>query len=181
MHSTHEGVNPLQPHPYIPVRNNRVPKLSPQYFYTTGATPLLRLNLPTQMLPAMDPFKPYTYIQCPCSTTTTSPSTTSHPISTSSSNFNTKTNLQSGQEVDDDDEQPFDPQAPRAPYTLYPPAHLLYCEDCGQIRCPRCVLDEIVTWYCPNCLFEVPAGTVRGEGNKCVFILDLTTYDVFLV
>jgi len=85
-------------------------------------------------------FIPYTYIQCPC----TSPATEA-----------------------DEDERTFDPRGPRANYSLYPLAHLLYCEDCHQIRCPRCVLDEIVTWYCPNCLFEVPSSSVKSEGNRC--------------
>jgi hypothetical protein len=28
------------------------------------------------------------------------------------------------------------------------------------------VLDEIVTYYCPNCLFEVPSSTVKSEGTR---------------
>jgi dynactin-4 len=38
---------------------------------------------------------------------------------------------------------------------LYPLSRLYFCEDCHQIRCPSCVQDEIVSYYCPNCLFEV--------------------------
>jgi dynactin-4 len=25
-----------------------------------------------------------------------------------------------------------------------------------------------VTWFCPNCLFEVPSSTVRSEGNRYI-------------
>jgi dynactin 4 len=99
---------------------------------------------------------PYTYFQCPCT------SDISTPLRKGAEP------LRSGDEVEADDERNFDPRAPRSNYSLYPLEHLLYCEDCQQIRCPRCVLDEIVTWYCPNCLFEVPSSTVKSEGNRYV-------------
>ncbi|KAE8451971.1 hypothetical protein EG329_002135 [Mollisiaceae sp. DMI_Dod_QoI] len=99
-------------------------------------------------------FTPYTYFQCPC----TESSTPTRRIGDS---------IPSAQAESSEDERTFDPRAPRANYSLYPLEHLFYCEDCHQIRCPRCVLDEIVTWYCPNCLFEVPSSTVKAEGNRC--------------
>ncbi|KAH6681868.1 dynactin-like protein Arp1 p62 subunit RO2 [Halenospora varia] len=99
-------------------------------------------------------FTPYTYFQCPC---------TESNLPTRRLGESTPT----GEEESDQDDRTFDPRAPRANYSLYPLEHLLYCEDCHQIRCPRCVLDEIVTWYCPNCLFEVPSSTVKSEGNRC--------------
>ncbi|PON29883.1 hypothetical protein TGAM01_v201249 [Trichoderma gamsii] len=83
---------------------------------------------------------PYTYIQCPCSDQTV---------------------LSSGNA--EEDERTFDPKAPRSNYSLYPLEYLLYCEDCQQIRCPRCVTEESVTYYCPNCLFEVPSSNLRSE------------------
>ncbi|RKF77180.1 Dynactin subunit 4 [Golovinomyces cichoracearum] len=98
---------------------------------------------------------PYTYLQCPCSDVSL-PRITQHAENTSS-------DCTSEVEI----EQTFDPRAARSNYCLYPIEHLLYCEDCRQIRCPRCSLDEIVTWYCPNCLFEVPSSTVKSEGNRC--------------
>ncbi|RKF61667.1 Dynactin subunit 4 [Erysiphe neolycopersici] len=104
----------------------------------------------------MATFTPFTYIQCPCSE---SP----HFQSTKLGEIVSKV-----EEISDDgEEHTFDPRDPRSNYSLYPLEHLLYCEDCRQIRCPRCVLDEIVTWYCPNCLFEVPSSTVKSEGNRC--------------
>ncbi|KAK2598071.1 hypothetical protein QQS21_005782 [Conoideocrella luteorostrata] len=95
---------------------------------------------------------PYTYIQCPCSDQSAAE----------------RANNDSGSEdLDDDDDRNFDPRAPRSSYSLYPLEYLLYCEDCQQIRCPRCVTEEIVTYYCPNCLFEVPSSNLRSEGNRC--------------
>jgi len=101
----------------------------------------------------MASFTPYTYFQCPCTDT-----------STPTRNIGDDKPLET--EENSDDDRTFDPRAPRSNYSLYPLKHLLYCEDCHQIRCPRCVLDEIVTWYCPNCLFEVPSSTVKSEGNR---------------
>ncbi|KAF5661923.1 putative dynactin arp1 p62 subunit RO-2 [Fusarium heterosporum] len=90
---------------------------------------------------------PYTYIQCPCSDI--------------SSDLPQTPQTQSSHEL------AFDPRDPRANYSLYPLEYLLYCEDCQQIRCPRCVNEEVVTYYCPNCLFEVPSSNLRSEGNRC--------------
>lgn len=101
----------------------------------------------------MASFTPYTRFQCPCTDT----SDTTRRLGEEDT---------PNEEENDEDERTFDPRAPRANYSLYPLEHLLYCEDCHQIRCPRCVLDEIVTWYCPNCLFEVPSSTVKSEGNR---------------
>lgn len=93
---------------------------------------------------------PYTYFQCPCTDVLAPPR-----------------NRESNHEDEEEDEQTFDPRSPRANYSLYPLDHLLYCEDCHQIRCEKCVLDEIVTYYCPNCLFEVPGSSVKTDGNRC--------------
>ncbi|KAK7221208.1 hypothetical protein V2G26_009211 [Clonostachys chloroleuca] len=95
---------------------------------------------------------PYTYIQCPCSSD--------------------HTDLDHGDQIaqdaiENDDEHTFDPRAPRSNYSLYPLEYLLYCEECQQIRCPKCVNEEIVTYFCPNCLFEVPSSNLRSEGNRC--------------
>ena len=103
----------------------------------------------------MAPLTPYTYIQCPCSDS----SVLSRPSDGTS---------KSKADADaDDDDRAFDPRAPRSNYSLYPLEYLLYCEDCHQIRCPRCVSEEIVTYYCPNCLFEVPSSNIKSEGNRC--------------
>ncbi|KAG5917687.1 hypothetical protein E4U42_007155 [Claviceps africana] len=72
---------------------------------------------------------PYTFIQCPCS------------------DLSASGNGLASDDVDEDDGRTFDPRAPRSNYSLYPIEHLLFCEDCQQIRCPRCVTEEIVTYY----------------------------------
>ncbi|KAI4124103.1 MAG: hypothetical protein LQ341_007106, partial [Variospora aurantia] len=68
---------------------------------------------------------------------------------------------------DEEQERTFDPRSPRTNYSLYPLDHLMYCEDCQQIRCPRCTIEEIVCWYCPGCLFEIPTSQLKSEGNRC--------------
>ncbi|GAB1319847.1 Dynactin subunit 4 [Madurella fahalii] len=105
----------------------------------------------------MATFTSYTYIQCPCS----DPSTLGRPL-----DANSPAGAESDEDEDDDD-RTFDPRAPRSNYSLYPLEYLLYCEDCHQIRCPRCIAEEIVTYYCPNCLFEVPSSNLKSEGNRC--------------
>lgn len=94
---------------------------------------------------------PYTYYSCDC--------------------YDSKVGPTSGKRAslvpnDDEDERTFDPRNPRSNYSLYPLEHLLYCEDCRQIRCPRCVIEETLNWFCPSCLFEVPSSTVKSEGNR---------------
>ncbi|KAF2275521.1 uncharacterized protein EI97DRAFT_494765 [Westerdykella ornata] len=97
---------------------------------------------------------PYTYYSCSCHETRISPGASkrsSHPPPAE----------------DEEDEQTFDPKNPRSNYSLYPLEHLLYCEDCRQIRCPRCVIEETLNWFCPSCLFEVPSSVVKSDGNRC--------------
>ncbi|OJJ51647.1 hypothetical protein ASPZODRAFT_127761 [Penicilliopsis zonata CBS 506.65] len=108
---------------------------------------------------------PYTYISCPC---------VERPVSDPSRKKETsprKGSSQPAPEINDNDdeeeEKDFDPRSPRANFSLYPPEQLLYCEDCHQIKCPRCITEEIVCWYCPSCLFETPSSMVRSEGNRC--------------
>ncbi|KAL4810506.1 dynactin Arp1 p62 subunit RO2 [Aspergillus unguis] len=111
---------------------------------------------------------PYTFISCPCANT---------PVPDPSRNRRSRESPQKASpvkprpepilEYDDEDEQTFDPRAPRSNFSLYPPEQLLYCEDCHQIKCPRCITEEILCWYCPSCLFETPSSLVRNEGNRC--------------
>ncbi|KAI0382995.1 dynactin p62 family-domain-containing protein [Hypomontagnella monticulosa] len=103
----------------------------------------------------MASFAPYTYIQCPC-----------HD-SASQGRPSDETASPTSQDVPDDDDHTFDPRAPRSNYSLYPLEYLLYCDVCTQIRCPRCVAEELVTIYCPNCLFEVGSSSLKTEGNRC--------------
>ena len=95
---------------------------------------------------------PYTYYACDCydSNTSTTAKRASQLLADA-----------------DDEDVTFDPRSRRSNYALYPLEHLLYCEDCQQIRCPRCVIEETLNWYCPSCLFEVPSSVVKSDGNRC--------------
>ncbi|ETN46526.1 uncharacterized protein HMPREF1541_00711 [Cyphellophora europaea CBS 101466] len=99
---------------------------------------------------------PYAYISCPCSDT-------SRRI-LSSKRQSRELEPDEGLE---DEEKTFDPKHPRAAFSLFPPEHLLYCEECHDIKCPRCVTEEIICYYCPSCLFETPSSMVKSEGNRC--------------
>lgn len=94
---------------------------------------------------------PYTYIQCPCSSDQADRDSRGEPAQDATEN---------------NGEHTFNPRAPRSNYSLYPLEYLLYCEECQQIRCPKCVNEEVVTYFCPNCLFEVPSSNLRSEGNR---------------
>ena len=124
---------------------------------------------------------PYTFISCPCADTPVpdparkrrsreSPQKQSpqKPAPRPSTSEGEKKGLAAGQQEDEDDEQTFDPRSPRSDFSLYPPEQLLYCEECHQIKCSRCITEEIVSWYCPSCLFETPSSMVRSDGNRYV-------------
>lgn len=77
--------------------------------------------------------------------------------------------IRSDPEDDDEDEadQPINPHSLRANFSLYSYDRLLFCDECQQIRCPRCWAEETTHWYCPSCLFEVPSSVVKSDGNRC--------------
>ena len=96
------------------------------------------------------PLFPSILIACPCS-----------------DNVGQRSARSRASEIDiEEDGKTFDPRAPRSAFSLFPLENLLFCEDCNQVRCPRCVQDEIVCYFCPSCLFEVPSSTVKSEGNR---------------
>jgi len=47
-----------------------------------------------------------------------------------------------------------------------PLSRLYFCDSCDEIRCTKCTQDEIVCYYCPNCLFDVPTASVKMEKHK---------------
>ncbi|KAF2477072.1 dynactin Arp1 p62 subunit RO2 [Lindgomyces ingoldianus] len=96
---------------------------------------------------------PYTYYSCDCYDSKITP--------------NPSKRASQPPPADDEDERTFDPRNPRSNYSLYPLEHLLYCEDCQQIRCQRCVIEETLNWFCPSCLFEVPSSVIKSDGNRC--------------
>lgn len=124
---------------------------------------------------------PYTYISCPCADAPVpdparkrrsreSPQKSAPKRETDADKGREKTDQPDDTDVDEeeDEEQTFDPRSPRSNFSLYPPEQLLYCEDCHQIKCPRCITEEIVSWYCPNCLFETPSSMVRSDSGRYV-------------
>jgi dynactin-4 len=62
---------------------------------------------------------------------------------------------------------------PLASFQHHSLSDLLFCEDCDAIRCDSCASVEIACYFCPNCLFEVPSASVRGEKNRCVLLFPL--------
>lgn len=129
---------------------------------------------------------PYTYISCPCADTPVpdparkrrsrgSPQKSPTPEQPNFDNDN-KESKEAENQYGDEEEQTFDPRSPRSNFSLYPPEQLLYCEDCHQIKCPRCITEEIVSWYCPNCLFETPSSMVRSDGNRYVLETSVLPY-----
>lgn len=58
-------------------------------------------------------------------------------------------------------------QEPSARYAFHPLPQLYFCADCLCTRCNLCSLTEIVTHYCPSCLFEVPSASVKTDRNRC--------------
>ncbi len=109
---------------------------------------------------------PYTYISCPCSDG-------SKEIEESRLRpaplFHIKATAEGPQEEEEEDDEegaPCDPHHPRANFSLFPPEHLLYCEECRDLKCPRCSIEEQVSYFCTSCLFETPSSAVRSEGNR---------------
>ena len=108
---------------------------------------------------------PYTFISCPCADSPDPIQDRDRDRPTNDSDNANKNNNNNDNE-DEEEGGTFDPRSPRANFSLFPPEHLLYCEECHQIKCPRCITEEILSWYCPNCLFETPSSTLRSEGNR---------------
>ncbi|KAF3918502.1 hypothetical protein ABW21_db0205681 [Orbilia brochopaga] len=133
----------------------------PQLMAVDAARPISPTKSPTKRDPSLGLPDPQTPVQRRGLQPAVSFGT-SFGTSFGSSNGEDDENLE-----DEDGENNFDPRDPRAAFSLFPIENLLYCEDCHQIRCPRCVQDEIVCWYCPSCLFEVPSSTVKSDGNRC--------------
>ena len=126
---------------------------------------------------------PYTYISCPCADTPVpdparkrrsreSPQKSPQKPPPERANLSAEDRKEptdsEQHEEDEEEEQTFDPRSPRSNFSLYPPEQLLYCEECHQIKCPRCITEEIVSWFCPSCLFETPSSMVRSDGNRYV-------------
>lgn len=98
---------------------------------------------------------PYTHYACPCSDVAAA----APPPSTKRASILPVKEVLA-------EEETFSPHDPHANYSLHPLEHLLYCDECEAMRCGRCVAEEILNWYCPTCLFEVPSSAVKSDGNR---------------
>lgn len=99
---------------------------------------------------------PYTYISCPCS----------DPARRALASKRTSREIDIDEALEQEDST-FDPRNARSAFSLHPPEHLFYCEDCQDLKCPRCVVEEIVCIYCPQCLFDAVPSSVKADGNRC--------------
>lgn len=114
---------------------------------------------------------PYTYVACPCTSQTSS-------AVTNIDQRRASRQVRQEDSADEQEDQAFNPHDPRAKFSLYISDHLLYCDECHQIRCPRCWSEEITNWYCPSCLFEVPSSVVKSDGNRYGELTYMTMFEV---
>lgn len=94
---------------------------------------------------------PYIHIYCPCAD-----SSVDLQQNDTNSNF-----------LDVPDNK-IDTGDPRTSFSLHPLSNLYFCQECHTIRCPRCIQEETISFFCPNCLFEVPRSSIYGDGNRCL-------------
>ncbi|KAK8861408.1 hypothetical protein IAR55_002227 [Kwoniella newhampshirensis] len=62
---------------------------------------------------------------------------------------------------------PLPPSYPSSSSSFSPLSNLYFCEECDAIRCNLCVAVEVASYFCPNCLFDVPTANVRADKNRC--------------
>jgi dynactin-4 len=65
-----------------------------------------------------------------------------------------------------DPHPPLPPSYPSSSFAFSPLTHLYFCEECDSVRCNECVACEVASYYCPNCLFDVPSANVRADKNR---------------
>ena len=137
---------------------------------TTSAFPYIHISCPcaedTPLALAERPQSPSKRPQSPTKQSSTQLVNNDDVFRSTPKNVKPPVIADSDDEGSEEDDNTFDPRNPRSAFSLFPIENLLYCEDCHQIRCPRCVQDEIVCWFCPSCLFEVPSSTVKSDGNR---------------
>ncbi|KAG5519346.1 hypothetical protein PMAC_001971 [Pneumocystis sp. 'macacae'] len=81
---------------------------------------------------------PYVHIYCPCSDSSINLQKRNIPFSNSLEIPNNKINTEN----------------PRTSFSFHPLQNLYFCKECYVIRCPRCIQEETISYFCPNCLFE---------------------------
>ncbi|XP_040565367.1 dynactin subunit 4 [Lepeophtheirus salmonis] len=53
-----------------------------------------------------------------------------------------------------------------------PLSRMYFCRHCFEIRCYYCVLHEVDSHYCPNCLENMPSAEARMKQNRCANCFD---------
>lgn len=48
-----------------------------------------------------------------------------------------------------------------------PFTHLYFCRYCAEVRCQLCVYHEIDSYFCPNCLENMPSAEAKLKKNRC--------------
>eukprot|EP00112_Aurelia_sp_Birch-Aquarium-sp1_P009591 Seg2094.6 transcript_id=Seg2094.6/GoldUCD/mRNA.D3Y31 product="Dynactin subunit 4" protein_id=Seg2094.6/GoldUCD/D3Y31 len=51
--------------------------------------------------------------------------------------------------------------------TLKSISRLYFCRHCTKLRCPECVSHEVDSYYCPNCLENMPSAEAKLKKNRC--------------
>ncbi|WVF67076.1 hypothetical protein IAT40_001821 [Kwoniella sp. CBS 6097] len=59
------------------------------------------------------------------------------------------------------------PSFPSSSPSYHALENLYFCEECDAVRCDTCVAVEVASYFCPNCLFDVPSANVRADKNRC--------------
>ncbi|WVW79965.1 hypothetical protein I302_101938 [Kwoniella bestiolae CBS 10118] len=67
----------------------------------------------------------------------------------------------------DSPHSPLPPTYPSSSSSYHQLDKLYFCEECDAVRCDQCVAVEIASYFCPNCLFDVPSANVRADKNRC--------------
>lgn len=48
---------------------------------------------------------------------------------------------------------------------------LYFCKHCTKLRCANCVAHEVDSFFCPNCLENMPSAEAKLKKNRCVHSL----------
>lgn len=112
----------------------------------------------------MSPHYPQIQVFCPCSepATALAGATASHNTSRSS-----PSSPSVGDREDTDESSTAAPESIWLDDARHNLETLYFCDYCETLRCPRCVQEEVISRYCPNCLFEVTSQTAKADENTC--------------
>ncbi|XP_032229285.2 dynactin subunit 4 isoform X2 [Nematostella vectensis] len=57
-------------------------------------------------------------------------------------------------------------------HALSPLTRLYFCRHCIKLRCQLCVSHEVDSYYCPNCLENMPSAEAKLKRNRCANCFD---------